>query len=294
MPLTPAELQNMDVLQRLYACTDNLTKAQKLAATYFQEHTMEAAFSTVDKTAHTIGVSTTTVVRLAITLGYSGYAELQGALKDYLTTATAPIHMFSSVMQSEGASAQSGDFESQLELEIQNLRKTCMALSPAAVDGATDTLSKAQRIFVIGGRNSEGPARFFAYNMGRMFLNVQFIPCDVSSMPEHLNSMTSDDVLVYFCFSRYLKATGDATHFAKNIGAKVIGITDSAACPWVPFTDFLFICAKQSANFHHSPLATMFVANILMKQCAQKNPERVEASLQKLEQTAQTLQIFTK
>lgn len=293
-PLTNEELQTMDVLQRLHTCMDQLTKAQKIVANYFQEHTMEAAFSTVDKTAHHCGVSTTTVVRLAIALGYSGYAELQGALKEYLTTASAPIHMFSSVIQSESALEQSSDFEAQLELEIQNLRNTCSALSKITVDQAASALCGARHIYVIGGRSCEGPARFFSYNMDRMFLNTQYISCDMTRMPEHFDHMTADDVLVYFCYSRYLKPIGDATRFSKSIGAKVIGVTDSTTCPWAPFTDHLFVCARQSANFHHSPLATMFVANVIMKQCAQKDPKRVEASLQKLERAAQALQIFVK
>lgn len=295
MPLlTNDQLQTLDVLQRLHTCMDQLTKSQRVVADYFQEHTIEAAFSTVDKTAHHCGVSTTTVVRLANALGYSGYAELQGALKEYLTSASAPVNMFSSVIQTQSALEEGGDIEAMLELEIQNLRNTCAALSKTAVEQAAATLCGARQIFVIGGRNCEGPTRFFSYNIDRMFLNAQYISCDTTRMPEQLNHMTADDALVYFCFGRYLRSIGDATRFSKGIGAKVIGVTDSTLCPWAAFTDQLFICDKQSLNFHHSPLAMMFVANVLVKRCAQNDPQRVEANLQKLEQAVQTLQIFMK
>ena len=126
--VTPEELQNMDVLQRLNACRDQLTRAQKQVADYFMEDMMGAAFSTVDKTAHAVGVSTTTVVRLANTLGYSGYAELQGALKKYLTTMAAPIHMFSTVPHTDEEQGERDDFSYVADVEIQNLRDTCAAL----------------------------------------------------------------------------------------------------------------------------------------------------------------------
>ena len=122
--ISPDQFQSLDVLQRLTYYGTQLTKAQKTVADYMTEHMMEAAFSTVDKIAHTTGVSTTTVVRLALTLGYSGYAELQGALKKYLTTMSSPLHMFSSTVSNPADDEEDQDsFTYMMEVEIQNLRE---------------------------------------------------------------------------------------------------------------------------------------------------------------------------
>ena len=283
-----------DVMQRISMNMDKLTKSQQRVADYIQNHTMEAAFSTVDRTAHAVDVSTTTVVRLALSLGYSGYAEMQSALKDYMTVMSSPIHMFSIVTRSEEDAGRAADYTSLMELEIQNIQETCSAIVTETVNKAADALSNARSIFVIGARTSEAPARYFAYNLDRMFLNTQYVFADTNHVPELVNRMGKEDVLIYIVNSRYLRSVYEATRAAKLTGATVIGLIDAVSNTWIPFTDYTFYCANRSANFFHSPVSAMFIANVLMKQCVNTNRERVESNLKKLEESVQSLKLFLK
>lgn len=289
-----SELQSLDVLQRLSYCSAQLTRAQKAVADYLTEHMMEAAFSTVDKIAHTTGVSTTTVVRLALTLGYSGYAELQGALKKYLTTMSSPLHMFSTVSHDEEAAEDQDSFSYMMEVEVQNLRETCAALSAAQVDKVAQALCDARSIYVVGARTCQGTAHYLAYNLDRMFLNTRYMDNNINDAPEIINRMDANDVLIYIGFSRYVKSIGEITRLAKGHEVTIIGITDSQTSPWRPYTDFMFVCANQSANFFHSPLAIIYVANVLLRECSKKSGNRIKESLNKLEATTQALQLFAK
>lgn len=292
--LSANQTQSLDVLQRLGYYGAQLTRAQKTVADYLTDHMMEAAFSTVDKIAHTTGVSTTTVVRLALTLGYSGYAELQGALKKYLTTMSSPLHMFSTVSHAEGEEEDQDSFSYMMEVEIQNLRETCAALSAVKVEKVAEILCGARNIYVIGARSCEGAARFLAYNLDRMFLNTRFMESNINEAPEIINRMNASDVLIYIGFSRYVKSVGEVTRLAKGHEVTVVGITDSESSPWRAFTDYMFVCANQSANFYHSPLAIIYVANVLLRECSKKSGPRVKESLNKLEATTQALQMFAK
>lgn len=283
-----------DVMQRISMHMDKLTRSQQKVADYIQNHTMEAAFSTVDRTAHTVDVSTTTVVRLAISLGYAGYAEMQNALKEYMTVMSSPIHMFSAVTRSEKDASRSTDYMSLMELEIQNIQETYAAIVTETVEKAAKALSNAHNIYVIGGRTSEAPARYFAYNLDRMFLNAQFAFADTNHVPELVNRMGKEDVLIYIINRRYLRSVYEATRYAKMTGATVIGLIDAVSNTWIPFTDYTFYCANQSANFFHSPVSAMFIANVLMKQCVNTNRGRVEANLKKLEDSVQNLKLFLK
>ncbi len=292
--ITTDQTKSMDVLQRLSYYSAQLTKAQKTVSDYLTENMMEAAFSTVDKIAHTTGVSTTTVVRLALTLGYSGYAELQGALKKYLTTMSSPLHMFSTVSHTEEDTEEQDSFSYMMEVEIQNLRETCAALSAPKVDKVAEAICAARNIYVIGARSCEGAARFLAYNLDRMFLNTRFMESNINEAPEIINRMDASDVLICIGFSRYVKSVGEVARLAKGHEVTVIGITDSESSPWRAFTDYMFVCANQSANFYHSPLAIIYVANVLLRECSKKSGQRVKESLNKLEATTQALQIFAK
>ena len=291
---TQEELRNMDVMQRLNACRDELTRAQKQVADYFMENMKEAAFSTVDKAAHTVGVSTTTVVRLANALGYSGYAELQGALKKYLTTMAAPIHMFSTAPHLEAEQEELDDYSYIAEVEIRNIRDTCAALDSGLVDKTVEVLCRSENIYVTAARNCEGTGRFLAYNLDRMFLNTRYLDGNVNRAPEIINRMTEKDTLVLVGFSRYLRTVLEMARLAKSRGVTVVAISDSRSSPWSPYADFIFVCANQSSNFFHSPFGIMYVANVLIRGCSRKDSRRVEDSLKRLEETALALNLFIK
>lgn len=60
---------------------DELTHSQRVVANYVEENYEEIAFSTLEELASRIGVSTTTVIRFARALDYSGFSEMQDSIK---------------------------------------------------------------------------------------------------------------------------------------------------------------------------------------------------------------------
>lgn len=61
-----------------------LTETQRRVADYILKNPVDVAFLTVDQLALTVKTSTTTIMRLAFSLGYSGYAEFQKGLQELL------------------------------------------------------------------------------------------------------------------------------------------------------------------------------------------------------------------
>lgn len=66
-----------DILYRITDRFDSLTNSQRVVANYVSENISNVAFNTLDELALKIGVSTTTVIRFARALGYSGYSDMQ-------------------------------------------------------------------------------------------------------------------------------------------------------------------------------------------------------------------------
>ena len=71
-------------MNRIETHMDKLTKLQRKVADYVLSDPIQAAFMTVDQLAHAVDVSTATIVRFSLELGYSGYTEFQGELQEYL------------------------------------------------------------------------------------------------------------------------------------------------------------------------------------------------------------------
>ena len=82
--------ENADLIKLIQLNFSKLSKSQKLIAEYIMANYDKAAFMTAAKLGEVVGVSESTVVRFANTLGYDGYRDLQNDLhelvKNKLTT----------------------------------------------------------------------------------------------------------------------------------------------------------------------------------------------------------------
>ena len=66
-----------DLLNRINDGYSKMSKGQKILATYISEQYEKAAFLTAAQLGTQVGVSESTVVRFATSLGYKGYPEFQ-------------------------------------------------------------------------------------------------------------------------------------------------------------------------------------------------------------------------
>ena len=71
-----------ELLNRINNKYSSMSKGQKLLATYITDNYDKAVFLTAAKMGETVGVSESTVVRFATSLGYKGYPEFQNALEE--------------------------------------------------------------------------------------------------------------------------------------------------------------------------------------------------------------------
>ena len=78
-----ADMSNTnDLLNRINSKYSKMSKGQKIIATYITDNYDKAVFLTAAKMGETVGVSESTVVRFATSLGYKGYPEFQEALEE--------------------------------------------------------------------------------------------------------------------------------------------------------------------------------------------------------------------
>ena len=77
-----------DLLNRINAKYSTMSKGHKLLATYITDNYDKAVFLTAAKMGETVGISESTVVRFATSLGYKGYPDFQKALEELVRTSS--------------------------------------------------------------------------------------------------------------------------------------------------------------------------------------------------------------
>lgn len=269
-----------EVMQALAQEMNDLTKLQKKVADYILRETMDAAFSTVDHLAHTVGVSTTTVVRLALSLGYTGYAEFQHDLQEHLKTKASPSKKFElHISEGMDKSRPQNIIDEITQLAIDNINKAYSALDQQQLEVIADQIAHAQHIYVVGSRSCHSVAYHLSYNLDRMFGNADMISLNLGELPEALRRVTKQDVVIAASMSRYVRTVMNVARLCKERGAFVVSISDGYNSPLAQYSDAILLAQCGSVDFHNSMVSASYLVDILLGVCSMKNAAKIRDNL---------------
>lgn len=146
-----------ELLQKIDEKYTKFSKGQKKLADYIKETYDKAAFMTAAKMGEEVGVSESTVVRFATTLGYSGYPAFQKALEELVRT---KLNSIQRMEVTYGRISQGEILTSVLQADIEKIKLTMANIDHGAFEQAVDMLLNARRIYVVGIRSCAPLASF--------------------------------------------------------------------------------------------------------------------------------------
>ncbi|WP_352404841.1 MurR/RpiR family transcriptional regulator [Sporanaerobacter acetigenes] len=253
--------ENADLIKLIQLNFSKLSKSQKLIAEYIMANYDKAAFMTAAKLGEVVGVSESTVVRFANTLGYDGYRDLQNDLhelvKNKLTTVQR-ISLTNDYTNKENLSKR------VFKKDIANISKTFDELDYDNFEKAVETILNGERVYVLGLRSSSFLAGYLGFYLNFILNNVKVVTAGPSDVFEQLLKVTSNDVVIGISYPRYSSRTLDALNYVKGKDCKVIGITDSILSPAAQISDITLIANSNMVSFVDSLVAPMSLINALI------------------------------
>lgn len=269
-----------NALQLLEAKMDLLTMSQRKVADYILKNPTEVAFLTIDQLSRLVKTSTTTIVRLTVTLGYSGYAMFQKDLQELLRNRVTPPQRLATNIKRIGQNKLLVDCA---KTQIDNITSTVSFLSDEIVDKTINLILSAKKIYVIGIRGSMSTANYLNEGLTRIIGNCELLVPDSVHLHDILLSLTADHVLIAVSLPRYAKRTVEIVQASKDRGARIVSITDGYSSPLALLSDILLPCAFSSLAFHNSEIGAMFIADFLITAIAAKDPDAAKQRLQEFE-----------
>ncbi|MDO4312725.1 MAG: MurR/RpiR family transcriptional regulator [Eubacteriales bacterium] len=283
---------NNELLQKIDDKYPRLSKGQKKLADYIRQEYDKAAFLTAAKMGKVVGVSESTVVRFAMTLGYKGYPEFQKALEELVRT---KLNSIQRMEVTYGRISQGEILASVLQSDIEKIKLTMANLDQEAFEMAVDTILNARRIYVIGIRSCAPLASFLSYYLHLICENVTLVNSNTSSeIFEQLIRIGKEDVIIGISFPRYSMRTLKALEFASNRSAKVITLTDSIHSPINLYSSCNLIARSDMASIVDSLVAPLSVVNALVVALCMKKQKEVVTTLETLEQIWDEYQVYSK
>ena len=283
---------NNELLQKIDEKYPRLSKGQKKLADYIRQEYDKAAVLTAAKMGEVVGVSESTVVRFAMTLGYKGYPEFQKALEELVRT---KLNSIQRMEVTYGRISQGEILTSVLQADIEKIKLTMGSMDQEAFEMAVDTILKAKRIYVIGIRSCAPLASFLSYYLQLICEDVTLVNTNSSSeIFEQLIRIGQDDVVIGISFPRYSMRTLKALEFANNRNAKVITLTDSVHSPMNLYSSCNLIARSDMASIVDSLVAPLSVINALVVALCMKKQKEVVATLETLEKIWDEYQVYSK
>lgn len=278
-----------DILLELEKNIGNMTKSQRKVADYIVKNPMQAAFSTVDQLALSVGTSTTTIVRMALYFNYSGYAEFQKDLQDNIKKMMSP----STKLEKNIKNYYSKDsiLSEIVDIQMENFNNTLLNFNEEMIAKAERLISEANHIYIAGKRSCYGVAHYLSYNLNRIFGNCDLLSDEGGELPDKVQRIKEGDVLIVLTLPRYVKQVVSIAKIAKEKKAKIIAITESYISPLVTYSDIFFRLETKSLDFHNSLISAIIIAEVLISAIAINNTESTRRILSETEEILRELDV---
>lgn len=272
--------RGLQLLDRISASFDSLSKQHKRIAAFILSHSREAASMPLRLLSERTGVSQATVVRFAYALGCSGYPglieELRANLPNRLTTVER-LNMM------DGLSSQEV-IASSFATDISNLQATAGHNSPVLIDAAVHAMDAARRLYLVGSRSSRPLIEFLDYYLRYMMDNVRNVRFDGSDLYAQLLRMDARDCVLAVSFPRYSVQTLGLLEQAQDSGAVIVTITDSHTSPPALLSDYTLTARSYMNSFVDSFVAPLALINVLIIKLGLRRRAQLFANFEQLEE----------
>ena len=246
-----------------------LTPAERRVAAVVADDPEAVAFGTVADVARRAGASGATVVRLAAKLGFEGFVELQGAVREELAHRLRPA--------SERIRRPAADdvLGTTLAAEMANVAATLEGIDPAAFATAVALLSGMHRagrrgrraggrVLILSGDASSGVAVLFADELSMLRPDVRLAGGSEVRVARALADLGPSDVVVVIDLARYDRAVLEAAGRVAGRGAALVCLTDSALSPLASGAAVSFTASVTGAGPFDSHVGLLALANALL------------------------------
>ncbi|WP_232698685.1 MurR/RpiR family transcriptional regulator [Brevibacillus daliensis] len=282
------------VRERIRKQYNNLTASQKIISKIAIEKPSLLAIHPAKKIGELTNTSEATVIRFCYALGYSGYTELQDEIKRSLLVGDqkkGPIQKYRDT--TENIATKDNFAHHVMETDIAYLQQGLQQIDYGLYQQAIESIISANRIVVVGFRWCHIPAKWLFSTLNAIKGNTHLYTGAVDNADYFLTERDQEWLVIAISFPRHPAETVALVNSAKDLGAKVLAITEGELSPISQAADLLLkITTPQPAATSGMP--TLFsLLNVLIKGVMVYDHENVQKRLQHYDEISSKLYSFS-
>lgn len=271
-----------DLMARINADYSRMSKGQKWIANYIADYYDQAVFMTAAQLGRAVGVSESTAVRFAMSLGYSGYPAFRRDLEDNVKNRL----MERQEIKSQNKRVEKSHILTQiLESDRRQLEETLRQTDQNAFEEAVEILLSAKNVYIVGVGASATLAMYLVSYLRLVRDDIHVITSlNTSEIFEQMIHIGPKDTLLGISFPRYSMRTLKAMEFANARSAKVISLTDRITSPMNLYSSCNLTAQVELNEIAQSLVAPISLINALLVAMARKRRSAVARQMETLEE----------
>jgi len=285
--------QDLTVAERIRSQFDDLTRAERQLANALLENYPVSGLGSITTIAEASDVSTPTVVRMAKKLGFSGFPELQAALRSEVeATISNPITKHNRWTENAPDTHILNRFADAV---MENLGQTLRQLDPDEFDAVAKLLADKERaVHVVGGRLTRSLADYFFTHMQVIRDRMTLVASNSNTWPHYVLNMQPGDVLVAFDIRRYERDILRLAEMATARGVTLVLFTDQWGSPASKLATHSFHSRIEAPSAWDSSVVTMFILEAIIAAVQTETWDETEDRMKTLEELFDTTRLFRK
>ena len=268
-----------------------LTAAERKLSAVLLDDSLLSGLQSITRLAELAEVSSPTIIRLARKLGFEGFSDMQGAIRNEIG---ARMKQPLAKLDAQAPTDSRGHIVSRfIEAVSGNINRTLERLDLAEFDQVAALLSDpSRRLYLLGGRITRSNAHYFFNHLQIIRPQVTLLDSSPSVWPQSLLDMDADAVLIVFDIRRYEKELEKLANLAVAQGASIVLFTDAWGSPIENYARFCFRAMVEVPSSWDSTLAINFLIEALVAEVQSRSSVQSADRIAALEQMIGESRIF--
>lgn len=264
------------LIQRKYHA---LPENQRKVADFLIQNIGEAPFLSVVEIEDRSGASKATVVRLAQSLGFSGFLEMRGELIRGVQSQMRIREMFP-LLPRKGREETLTAVANQ---DIRNINRTVAHLDRKVFTDVSQMILRASRVYTLGLGISSLMARILAYSLSQVAIRSTPFVHDYETFIEQIHLFDRSDLVIAFSFPPYSMETIEVVRAAAKRKTPIVAVTDRVTSPVSRYAARVIPVVSRNMLFTNSFSAISVIINALTTEVALRNRGKALKNLKESE-----------
>lgn len=274
-----------------------LTKIEQRVAEFILSNFEYIAFMKSADIAEKLHISSSSVVRVSRTLGYTGFNEMMACIRDeiieQINDSNANNISPASKLTASWNTLDSDDPISRYLEKVQTVTKSVFEKNNAEkFRQAKEFILNANTRYIAGFYGCRPLADLFTIHLARVLPQTFSILHADSDAYVRLINITNLDCLILFSYERYADIAIRASQIAHDAGAKVVAITDKITAPVAQGADVILLSDHDSGSFFNSSAALVMILEVLTLNIAGECSGTTQVNLRQIDKYLMESSLF--